>query len=87
MHHKERLYAARRKQIRDVCQKYDDPQRWTAKSHKGDQFWFYMNHSLAACIHAKVRWMNMDKKGNFDLFIFCVMRGPVKKSYGCSLYI
>ena len=54
MRHRERIYAARRRHVRDVCQKYEDPGRWKAKSLGGGQFWLDLNHGLAVCIHAKV---------------------------------
>ena len=54
MRHREAIFAARKKHIKDVCEKYDDPRRWIAKSHKGIQFWIDRKHGLAACIHGKV---------------------------------
>ena len=53
--HREAIFAARKKHIKDVCEKYDDPRRWIAKSHKGIQFWIDRKHGLAACIHGKVK--------------------------------
>ena len=50
MRHRERIYAARRKRIRDVCDKYDNPR----KRGNGKQFMFDLKHRLAACLHAKV---------------------------------
>ena len=54
MHHREHIYAARRRRVREVCKKYEDPRRWRAKSQGGGQLWLDLDHGLAVCIHAKV---------------------------------
>ena len=68
MRHRESIYDARRRHIMDVCKKYDDDTRWRAKSHKGDQLWFDLNHGLAACIHAKVK-----RSKETALLTFCMV--------------
>ena len=52
MQRREHVYAARRRRVSEVCEKYEDPRRWRAL--KKDQFWIDLNHSLAVGLHAKV---------------------------------
>ena len=50
---KEQVYAARRRQIKQVCLKYARDEIWRGKSH-GSQFWYDIQHGLAVCMHPKV---------------------------------
>ena len=53
MRHRERIYTARRKRVRDVCDEYNNPQYW--KKGRGKKFSLDLKHGLAACLHAKVK--------------------------------
>ena len=60
LHLRERIYAARKSRVMEVCKKYEDPRRWRAKTLGGDQnfFWINVNYNFTVCTHAKVDYKN-----------------------------
>ena len=53
MEERGRIYAERRKKVREVCRHYDNGNRWKNDT-QGDRFWFDLKNGLAICTNAKV---------------------------------
>ena len=53
MKRRERVYAERRKNVREVCRHYDSGKRWKNDT-QGDKFYFDLKNGLAMCTNAKV---------------------------------
>ena len=54
MKNRERIYAERRSNVREVCSHYDNGRRWMNDT-QGDKFYFDLQNGLAVCTIPKVR--------------------------------
>ena len=58
MKNRERIYAERRSNVREVCGHYDNGRRWMNDT-QGDKFYFDLQNGLALCTIAKVRVLQL----------------------------